>query len=73
MGAKVGKEVFVGGELKVFAAEFHGDDFFVAQRRGKAAPAQGVGVFDHTVVLTDQTVHSNDKLIAIPWGASCGE
>ena len=73
VGAEVRQEVLVGGQLKLLAADLQGEDFFSAQRRGKPAPAQGVGVFDHTVVLTDQTVHSKDKRSAIHWGASCGE
>lgn len=36
MGTTIGKEIFVGGELEVFAAEFHRNDFFVTQRRGKS-------------------------------------
>jgi hypothetical protein len=65
MRAKVRKDLLVGGELEVFAAEFHGDHFFVAQGGRKPAPAQRGGVFDHLIVLTDQTVDGNDKIIPI--------
>ena len=68
MGPKVGKEVLVGGQLEVFAAEFHRDHFFITQGGRKAPLPQRVGVFDYLVVLTDQTVDSDDKLISIHWG-----
>ena len=37
-------------------------------RAGANPPRRNrVGVFNHAVMLTDQTVDSNDKLIAIHW------
>jgi hypothetical protein len=69
MGPKVGKEVLVGGQLEVFAANFHGQDFFIGQSRGKPTPPQGVPVFNRSIVLTNQTVHGNDKIISIHWVA----
>ena len=41
-----------------------GNDFFVTQRGSKPATAQGVGIFDHLIMLTDQTVLSF-KLLSI--------
>ena len=70
---KVRKEIFVGGQLEILATDLHRDDFFIAQGGGNPAPAQGIGMFDHLRVLTDQTVHSNDKLIPIHWGPPAGK
>jgi hypothetical protein len=69
MQAKIRKEIFVGGEFEVFATEFHGDDFFVAQGGSKPTPAQRIRISYHLVMLTNQTVDRNDKLIPIHWSS----
>ena len=67
MGSKVPVEVLVGTALKVLTTNFHGDDLFVGQRGGKTSMAHPVVSSDGGVVLTHQTVHGNDKLVAIHW------
>jgi len=71
-GAEVPKEVLVGSQLEILATDLQGEDFFIAQRGGKPAAAQGVEVLEHLIMLTNQTVDSNDKLIAIHWGPPAG-
>src|SRR5512143_1620295 len=67
VGPKVPIEVLVGTALKVFATNLHGDDLFVGQRGGKPAMAYPVGGSEDGVVLTHQTVHRDDKIVAIHW------
>src|SRR6266478_2646828 len=68
MRAKIRHEFLVSSQLKILPTNFHRDHFFVRQRRRKATPPQRVGALDPLVMLADQTIDSNDKLIAIHWG-----
>jgi hypothetical protein len=67
--AEVRKEVLIGGQLEILAADLQRQHFFIAQRWGKSAAPQGVGVFDHLLLLTDQTIHRTDNLLPIHWCA----
>ena len=72
MCMEVVEDVFVAVHLEILAAQFDGDDFFVAELRGKATAAQAVRQTgtDRCVVFTDQAVDGNDKIISIHSGAS---
>src|SRR6185295_4767412 len=66
---KIGKAIFVGAEFEVFAADFHRDHFFIAQSGSKSASAHRIPGFDPLILVTNQTVDSNDKLIPIHWSS----
>jgi hypothetical protein len=58
-------EAFVRRTCEKFAVDFHGDHFFVAQRWGKFPVTQPVQGFEGLIVLANQAVHRDDKIVAI--------
>jgi hypothetical protein len=50
---------------KALAADFEGDHLFIREGGGKASLADALLGLQHFVFVTDQTVHSNDKIIPI--------
>lgn len=62
---KIRENVFVAFDLEIFAADFHGDDFLVAQGRRKAAAPYLAVLFDEIILVADCQKNSDNKTVPV--------
>lgn len=53
MGVKIGKDILVTFDLKIFSANFDGNDFLIAQGRREATAPNTILFFDNSILLAD--------------------
>jgi hypothetical protein len=63
MRMKISKHVLAAFEFEIFAADFHGDDFLVAQGRRKAAAPQPALLPDDAVLLANNQKNSDNETV----------
>ena len=67
MHPKIGKEIRILRPLEKFPAHDHGDDLDIAQLGHETTVPYGTSRGEMPIMFLYQTVHRNDKSIAIPW------
>src|SRR5262245_12753597 len=64
---EIGEEIHITGQLEKFTANNHGDDLDIAQLGYETAVPYGTSRGEMPIMFLYQTVHRNDKSIAVHW------
>src|SRR5215510_4964470 len=67
MCPEIGEEIRIPGQLEKFTANKHGDDLDIAQLGHETAVPYGPKRCEMPIMFLYQTVHRNDKSIAVHW------
>jgi hypothetical protein len=64
---EIGEEIRIPGQLEKFTANDHGDDLDIAQLGHETTVPYGTSRGELPILFLYQTIHGNDKSIAIHW------